>query len=120
MAPGPGPGPWARPRAAGLGSDRAALGPGSEPRVGALPFPTPTQSGGGMQGTKVFSGYHAVRRHFKTINQFCEFNRHELSSAQLCCARGVFADAFMVEARELYIYVCKFSLPSFLAFISAN
>jgi hypothetical protein len=55
MAPGPGPGPWARPRAAGLGSDRAALGPGSEPRVGALPFPTPTQSGGGMQGTKVCS-----------------------------------------------------------------
>ena len=68
----------------------------------------------------VFSGYHAVRRHFKTTNQFFEFNQTELSSAQLCCARGVFADAFKVEARELCIYTRKFSLHSFLDFISAS
>jgi hypothetical protein len=68
----------------------------------------------------VFSGYHAIRRHFKTTNQFFEFNQTELSSAQLCCARGVFADAFEVEARELCIYTRKCSLQSFLEFISAS
>ena len=68
----------------------------------------------------VFSGYHAVRRHFKTTNQFFEFNQTELSSAQLCCARGVFADAFIVEARELRIFTRKFLLHSFLEFISAS
>lgn len=68
----------------------------------------------------VFSGYHAVRRHFKTTNQFFEFNQTELSSAQLCCARGVFADAFKVEARELCIFTRKFLPNSFLEFISAS
>ena len=68
----------------------------------------------------VFSGYHAVRRHFKTINQFFEYNQHELSSAQLCCARGVFADAFKVEAGEFGIHIPKFSLQSFLNFMHVH
>ena len=68
----------------------------------------------------VFSGYHAVRRHFKTSNQFFLYNQTELSSAQLCCARAVFADAFKLEARERCIYTRTFLLPSFLEFISAS
>ena len=68
----------------------------------------------------VFSGYHAVRRHFKTINQFFEHEQHELSSAQLCCARGVFAETFKVEAGELGMYTPKFSLQSFLNFMHVH
>jgi hypothetical protein len=64
----------------------------------------------------IFSGYHAVRRRFKSINQFFEYKQSELSSAQLCCARGVFADAFTLEAKELGISTRKFTLPSFFRF----
>ena len=68
----------------------------------------------------VFSGYHAVRRHFKTINQLFEYNQQELSSAQLCCAGSVFADTFKVEAGKLGISCRKFSLQSFLDFMHVH
>jgi len=68
----------------------------------------------------VFSGYHAVRRHFRRVNEFFEFNQSLLTGAQLRTSWSVFADAFFVEARELSIYCSRFSLPSFLAYLNSD
>ena len=65
-----------------------------------------------------FSGYHAVRREFKKL-QFFNENLNILCGAHLRKSWSVFADSFIVEARELAVLVRKFSLPEFLMFINA-
>ena len=65
-----------------------------------------------------FSGYHAVRRAFRSQNQFFSYNQNILTGPQLRVAWSVFADTFFVEARELASPCRKFSLTSFLSFLS--
>ena len=65
-----------------------------------------------------FSGYHAVRRAFRSQNQFFSHNQNILTGPQLRVAWSVFADTFFVEARELASPCRKFSLTSFLSFLS--
>ena len=64
----------------------------------------------------IFSGYHAVRRALRS--QFFSHNQNILTGPQLRVAWSVFADTFFVEARELASPCRKFSLTSFLSFLS--
>ena len=65
-----------------------------------------------------FSRYHAVRRAFRSQVQFFSYNQNILTGPQLRVAWSVFADTFFVEARELASPCRKFSLTSFLSFLS--
>ena len=68
----------------------------------------------------IFSAYHAVRRFFREKSEFFSYNMDSLSGQQIRLAWSVFADAFLVEARELAVDTRKFSLPSFLSFLNDN
>ena len=68
----------------------------------------------------VFSGYHAIRREFKTNNSFFAPNQNHLTGTQLRCAWSVFVNAFKVEARELRINTSVFSLPAFISFLNSS
>ena len=65
-----------------------------------------------------FSGYHAIRRAFRSQNQFFSYNQNILTGPQLRVAWSVFADTFFVEARELASPCRKFSPTRFLSFLS--
>ena len=65
----------------------------------------------------VYAGYHAVRRGFRAQAEFFEYNQEVLTGLQTRKAWSVFAEAFMVEARETSTQCRRFSLPSFLEFM---
>ena len=67
-----------------------------------------------------FSGYHAIRREFRSRNQFFNDNQNILTGPQLRVAWNVFADTFFVEARELASPCRKFSFASLLSYLSEN
>ena len=67
-----------------------------------------------------FSGYHAVRRKFKGTHSFFEPSQPTLKPEQLRSSWSVFADSFLVEARELSFACKQFSLPDFLLFITGD
>ena len=66
------------------------------------------------------SGYHAIRRMLRNLNSFLEYNQNQLTAEQLRLAWSVFADSFLVEARELSVSCRQFSLPSCLAFLDLD
>ena len=68
----------------------------------------------------VFSGYHATRREFKRKSEFFINNQTKLTGPQLRVAWTVFAEAFFVEAREVMLNCRRFSVPSYLSFLSEN
>ena len=68
----------------------------------------------------VYSGYHAVRRKFKTGGINIASDQRILTGPQMATAWRVFAETFIVEARELAVSVRQFSLPSFLALIQGD
>jgi len=69
----------------------------------------------------VHAGYHAVRRHFKQCASFQPYNNMtNLSGADLRTSWTVFADAFVVEAREIGVATLKFSVTGFLSFLSSG
>ena len=69
----------------------------------------------------VHAGYHAVRRHFKQCASFQpDNNMTNLSGADLRASWTVFADAFVVEAREIGVATLKFSVTGFLSFLSSG
>ena len=69
----------------------------------------------------VHAGYHAVRRHFKQSGSFHPVNNMmNLSGADIRTAWTVFADAFVVEAREVGVATLKFSVTVFLNFLTTG
>jgi hypothetical protein len=69
----------------------------------------------------IHAGYHAVRRHFKQSSSFLPYNNMtHLNGADLRTAWTVFADAFVVEAREVGVVPLKFSVTSFLCFLTTG
>ena len=65
-------------------------------------------------------GYHAVRRHYKNCHTTFHQNMTYLDGALIRTSWTVFADAFQVEASELGVQTLKFSVPSFLNFLTAG
>jgi len=68
----------------------------------------------------VHCGYHAVRRHYKNCHTIFHQNMTYLDGALTRTSWTVFADAFQVEASELGVQTLKFSVPSFLNFLTAG
>ena len=66
----------------------------------------------------VFSGYHAVRRHFKANAELFLPAQLNMTGPQIRAAWTNFADAFTVEACQLSINTRKFSVPTFLSFLN--
>ena len=62
-----------------------------------------------------FSGYHAVRRAFRSQAQFFSYNQNILTGPQLRVAWSVFVDTLFVEPGELGSPCRKFSLTIFQA-----
>ena len=71
-----------------------------------------------LQIACAFSGYHAVRSKFKCSREVFHNNQHILSGPQIRTAWTVFAETFLVEAREVSLSCRNFSVPSFLDFLS--
>jgi len=66
------------------------------------------------------AGYHAVRRHHKESGSYFCQNMTHINGALLRTSWTVFADTFTVEARELGVSSLKFSVSSFLCFLTTG
>ena len=64
-----------------------------------------------LQIACVFSGYHAVRREFKGAHEILNINTC-ISGFQMRNSWAVFADTFIVNAREVSLNCRCFSVPS--------
>ena len=73
-----------------------------------------------LQIACVFAGYHAIRRHFKQKGEVFMHDQDILDGPQIRAAWTVFAEAFCVDAREYSVNFRKFSVPSFLDYLSGN
>ena len=72
-----------------------------------------------LQITCVFSGYHAVRRKFKESHEILH-NLTCISGSQMRISWTVFADAFIVNAREVSVNCRCFSVPSFFEYLNSR
>ena len=68
----------------------------------------------------MYSGYHAVRRHFKNSGVSFIHNMMNIDGASLRTSWTVFVEAFCAEARELNVHTVKFSVATFLHFLSTG
>ena len=73
-----------------------------------------------LQIACVFSGYHAVRRKFKDACEIFHNNLTCISGSQMRVSWTVFADAFIVNAREVSLNCRCFSVPSFLEYLNSR
>ena len=73
---------------------------------------------GMLQIACTFAGYHATRRHFKQKGEVFMHDQDILTGPQLRAAWTVFADSFVVDAREFSVTCRKFSVPSFLEYLN--
>ena len=67
-----------------------------------------------------FAGYHAIRRHFRIKGIIFMHDQNILTGPQIRAAWTVFAEAFVVEAREFSVNCRKFSVPSFLEYLNGT
>ena len=72
-----------------------------------------------LQIACVFSGYHAVRRKFKDSHEILH-NNTCISGSQMRISWTVFADTFIVNAREVSLNCRCFSVPSFFEYLNSR
>ena len=68
----------------------------------------------------VFSGYHAIRREFKRKSEFFINNQSILTGSQIRVAWTVFAETFVVEAREVTLNCRRFRVTRLLSCLNHN